>query len=91
MAMVQVDLSEYDMLREAKDKAEKRVKELEEDIKGLKDKSRVILTTEYKYPTVNEKIVDDINRLVILLRDSAPYENDIRWGEAFHINVSIME
>lgn len=87
MAMVQVDLSEYDMLREAKDKAEKRVKELEEDIKGLKDKSRVILTTEYKYPTVNKKIVDDINRLVISLGDSAPYENDIRWGAAFHINV----
>lgn len=28
MAMVQVDLSEYDMLREAKNKAEEEVKEL---------------------------------------------------------------
>lgn len=43
MAMIQVDLSEYDMLREAKNKAEKRVEELEDEIKGLKDKSRVII------------------------------------------------
>lgn len=87
MATVQVDLSEYDMLREAKDKAEKRVKELEEDIKGLKDKSRVILTTQYKYPSVNETIVGDISRLVILLRDNVSYANDIRYGSAFHINI----
>lgn len=35
MAMVQVDLSEYDMLREAKHKAEKRVAELEDEIADL--------------------------------------------------------
>ena len=35
MAMVQVDLSEYDMLREAKNKAEKRVAELEDEIADL--------------------------------------------------------
>lgn len=48
MAMVQVDLSEYDMLREAKNKAEEEVKELKETINGLKDKSRVIIHTKYK-------------------------------------------
>lgn len=65
MAMVQVDLSEYDMLREAKNKAEKRVKELEDEIKGLKDKSRVILTTKYVFPTIRmEQLVDDIQDLI---------------------------
>lgn len=53
MAMVQVDLSEYDMLREAKIKAEEEVKELKETIKGLKDKSRVIIQTKYKYHTID--------------------------------------
>lgn len=51
MAMVQVDLSEYDMLRETKNKAEKRVEELEDEIKGLKDKSRVIIQTRCKVKT----------------------------------------
>lgn len=63
MAEVRVDLFEYDMLREAKDKAEKEVKELKETVKGLKDKSRVILTTKYKYYTVDvHKIVYEIHR-----------------------------
>ena len=45
MATVTLDSSEYDMLRENKKKAEEEVKELKEILKGLKDKSRVILTT----------------------------------------------
>ena len=40
MAMVQVDLSEYDMLREAKNKAENEVKELKEEIKEYQKKSK---------------------------------------------------
>lgn len=47
MAMVQVDLSEYDMLREAKKKAEKEVEELKEEIKEYQKKARVIVTTKY--------------------------------------------
>lgn len=43
MATVNVDLSEYDMLRQAKNKAEKEVEELKETIKGLESKSRVII------------------------------------------------
>lgn len=70
MATVQVDLSEYDMLRKAKDKAEKRVKELEEDIKGLKDKSRVILTTQFVCPRINyDKLHSDILLLVEKAKD----------------------
>lgn len=65
MAMVQVDLSEYDMLREAKKKAEKEVEELKETVKGLEDKSRVILTTEYVYPTINKNgLYNDIYNLI---------------------------
>lgn len=80
MATVQVDLSEYDMLREAKDKAEKRVEELKETIKGLENKSRVILTTQYVYPEVNyDRIYSDIEQLIegvknrSNLRDSPRY------------------
>lgn len=47
MAMVQVDLSEYDILREAKKKAEDEVKELKEEIKEYQKKARVIVTTKY--------------------------------------------
>lgn len=64
MAMVQVDLSEYDMLREAKNKAEKRVEELESDIKGLKDKSRVIIQTRYKIRTYSYNIQEIASRLM---------------------------
>lgn len=45
MATVTIDISEYDMLRNGKEQAEAEVKTLKEDIKGLKDKSRVIITT----------------------------------------------
>lgn len=45
MATVTIDISEYDMLRNGKEQAEAEVKTLKEDIKGLKDKSRVIVTT----------------------------------------------
>lgn len=45
MATVTIDISEYDMLRNGKEQAEAEVKALKEDIKGLKDKSRVIITT----------------------------------------------
>lgn len=65
MAEVRVDLSEYDMLREAKNKAEKEVEELRETIKSLKDKSRVILTTKYKYYTVDiHRIATEIYRQI---------------------------
>ena len=66
MATVTLDSSEYDMLRENKKKAEEEVKELKETLKGLKDKSRVILTTQYVYPKVNyEKICSSIVQLVV--------------------------
>lgn len=53
MPTVQVDLSEYDMLRENKKKAEEEVKDLKETIKGLKDKSRVVLQTKFKYHSID--------------------------------------
>lgn len=78
MAMVQVELSEYDMLREAKKKAEKEVEELKETIKGLEDKSRVILTTEYVYPTITkEKLIKDIRYLIESARDIAIFHDTI--------------
>lgn len=77
MAMVQVDLSEYDMLREAKNKAEEEVKELKETINGLKDKSRVILTTKYVYPKVNyERLVSSIIRLITEYKNSNGFGDD---------------
>lgn len=69
MAMVQVDLSEYDMLREAKIKAEEEVKELKETIKGLKDKSRVIIQTKYKYHTI----------------DTGKIANELRYSDTYNI------
>lgn len=45
MAIVQVDLSEYDMLRQAKQKAEDECAELKESIKALKNSSKAIVKT----------------------------------------------
>lgn len=47
MATVQVDLSEYDMLRKAKDDAENRVTELLKEVEEYKKNARVIVTTKY--------------------------------------------
>ena len=75
MATVQVDLSEYDMLREAKNKAEAEVKELRNTIQGIENNSRVILKTAYKYPYIDiNNIVKRIRDLIIDYKDF----NDIR-------------
>lgn len=48
MAYVNVDLSEYDMLREAKAKAESQVKELTEEVRKLKENtSNVVVKNRY--------------------------------------------
>lgn len=75
MATVQVDLSEYDMLREAKNKAEAEVKELRNTIQGIENNSRVIIKTAYKYPYIDiNNIVKRIRDLIIDYKDF----NDIR-------------
>lgn len=48
MATVTIDITEYDMLRNGKEQAEAEVRALKKDIEGLKDKSRVIVTTVIK-------------------------------------------
>ena len=54
MAQVNVDLSEYDMLRTSKDKAEAEVKELKEEIKKLKDNaSNVVVKNRYYIASLN--------------------------------------
>lgn len=56
MAQVNVDLSEYDMLRQSKDKAEKEVTELKEEVKKLKDNAaNVVVKNRYYLPTLNYK------------------------------------
>lgn len=65
MAIVTLDSSEYDMLRENKRKAEEEVKELKETIKSLEDKSRVILTTQYTHPLVDyDRICSTISHVL---------------------------
>lgn len=56
MAQVNVDLSEYDMLRTSKDKAEAEVKELKEEIKKLKENaSNVVVKNRYYLPYLDYK------------------------------------
>ena len=45
MALVQVDLSEYDMLREAKNKAEKELDETKKQLESLKNTSSCVVKT----------------------------------------------
>ena len=54
MAQVNVDLSEYDMLRETKAKAEKEAAELKEEVKKLKDTaSNVVVKNRYYIPSLD--------------------------------------
>ena len=56
MAQVNVDLSEYDMLRTSKDKAEAEVKELKEEVRKLKDNaSNVVVKNRYYLPSLDYK------------------------------------
>lgn len=83
MATVTIDISEYDMLRNGKEQAEAEVKSLKEDIKGLKDKSRVIVTTITK---VKEKpifnLYDYKEGLIISTSESTQFIgfDDIEFG-----------
>lgn len=88
MAMVQVDLSEYDMLREAKKKAEKEVEKLKETIKGLEDKSRVILTTEYHYPNINKSaLINELYSLVDRAKSYDSLDSDLRFSMRGYYNL----
>jgi len=66
MAQVNVDLSEYDMLRQSKDKAEKEVLELKEEVKKLKDNaSNVVVKNRYYVASIDyergaSKIINDL-------------------------------
>lgn len=54
MAQVNVDLSEYDMLRKTKAKAEKEAAELKEEVKKLKDNaSNVVVKNRYYIPSLD--------------------------------------
>ena len=51
MAQVNVELSEYDMLRTSKDKAEAEVRDLKEEVKKLKDNANnVVVRNRYYIP-----------------------------------------
>lgn len=60
MAIVQVDLSEYDMLRQAKQKAEDECAELKESIKALKNSSKAIVKTV----CVKNRVQFDIDKII---------------------------
>lgn len=53
MASVQVDLTEYDMIRDAKNKAEQKVLELEQENKSLRNNSSCIIKTRYYKPSID--------------------------------------
>lgn len=46
MAIVNVDLSEYDAIRTRNSELEQRVKQLEEELKNAKNSSKVIIRTK---------------------------------------------
>lgn len=53
MAMLNIDLSEYDMMRETKARLEKQLAEKEDIIKGLESRSRVIIKTDTVVKNLN--------------------------------------
>ena len=56
MAKVEIDLSEYDMMREAKKAAESRVEELSKEVEALKNNYKdVVIKNRYYIPIVDYK------------------------------------
>lgn len=58
MAIVNVDLSEYDSLRNRKSELELRVKQLEEELKHAKDATKVLVRTKTRTIWKNTSIFD---------------------------------
>ena len=93
MAQVNVDLSEYDMLREAKTKAESQVKELTEEVKKLKDNAaNVVVRNRYYLPSIDYKrsatnIIRDLGceRLIPLVSAAQEYRRQrLLYPDTFH-------
>lgn len=53
MALVQVDLSEYDMLRQAKEKAEKELEKVQKELEGLKNNTSCVIKSRYYMPRLD--------------------------------------
>lgn len=64
--VVQLDSSEYDAIIEAKEKAEKEVRELKNTLEKFKDNSkRVVIKTFCKYPVIDFYIItNEIKKLI---------------------------
>lgn len=102
MAQVNVDLSEYDMLRTSKEKAEAEVKDLKEEIKKLKDNANnVVVKNRYYVPSLDYKaaarlFLERINKrgLEQLLNNSL-YEiqmhPDYFYGSRISINDNVLQ
>ena len=57
MATLNIDLSEYDMMRETKKNLENQVEDLKKIIEGLKDKSRIVVRDRIMYKTLDTKAI----------------------------------
>lgn len=57
MATLNIDLSEYDMMRESKKNLENQVEDLKKIIEGLKDKSRLVVRDRIMYKTLDTKAI----------------------------------
>lgn len=53
MATLNIDLSEYDMMRESKKNLENQVEDFKKIIEGLKDKSRLVVRDRIMYRTID--------------------------------------
>jgi chromosome segregation ATPase len=81
MAKVEIDLSEYDMMREAKKAAESRVEELSKEVENLKSNSKdVVIKNRYYIPTVNymqaaRRIIENLGTdIVASISQTVTYE-----------------
>ena len=61
MATVTLDCSEYDMLRSQNREKDETIKDLKKDIEGLKESSKVILSTKYLCKKVNKTLAERIS------------------------------
>lgn len=71
MATLNIDLSEYDMMRESKKNLENQVEDFKKIIEGLKDKSRLVVRDRIMYRTIDTESLR--TRLVAEWQHSSSY------------------
>lgn len=74
MAVVNVDLSEYDMIRESEKNAKRELAELKKELQSLKDNSSCVVKTRVYHDTINvNRLAEQVKSMMKNVLWESPY------------------